>query len=62
MIAKDGRNPQRIISSAVNLPANQIIMVVTSPTGEKAPPALAATTIAPAATKRLCPLKNLRAI
>ena len=46
----------------VNLFANHNIVVVTSPIGENAPPALAAITIAEADLSKFFPLKNLLAI
>lgn len=58
----EGMIPRKIISAVENFPAIQIMIVVTSPTGDQAPPALAAITIHAAAISTLYHLKNLVAI
>lgn len=61
-ITREGRKPSPMICSALNFPASQSMMVVTSPIGLHAPPAFATTTI-PVTTKRsLSEEKNRLAI
>ena len=58
---KEGTNKRRIIVRAVTCPPIQSIVVVTSPTGDQAPPALAAMMIIPAKIHlSFCPVTSLR--
>src|SRR3989338_2023339 len=59
---RDGKNPVVNISEALNLWSSQSMVVVTSPTGEKTPPALAAIIIVAVEKRRFFPRKNRLAI
>lgn len=61
-IAREGRNHSVIICIALNLPASQSMIVVTSPIGLHAPPAFATMTIPTTTAKSLSDEKNRRAI